>query len=132
MSHDDNELALDTPPTWPLSWRGLLPHDRYRWLDQVYSDASMLRQRYRLPLRRGWWESDIQVEALAALAAAARNFDSGLWDDPLAKIAFLGDLERVAALLRDGVDPFYPDRDRTAFVRYVVRELGAQPPPTQS
>jgi hypothetical protein len=44
----------------------------------------------------------------------------------------LGDLERVAALLRDGVDPFYPDRDRTAFVRYVVRELGAQPPPTQS
>jgi hypothetical protein len=34
----------------------------------------------------------------------------------------------VAALLRDGLDPFHPDRDRTAFVSYLI-DLGCQPPP---
>ena len=32
------------------------------------------------------------------------------------------------ALLRDGGEPFHPDRDRLAFARYLV-ELGCQPPP---
>lgn len=32
-----------------------------------------------------------------------------------AKLALLYDLERVAGMLRDGNDPFYPDRDRPAF-----------------
>lgn len=133
MSDDDDELAIDAPPSWPLSWRaGLLPRERWRWFDQLWSDACMLRERYRLPLRSGWWASDIQVETLAALAAAVARFDSGHWDDPIAKIGLLQDLERVSALLRDGVDPFHPDRDRTAFVHYVVRELGAQPPPAQA
>jgi len=34
----------------------------------------------------------------------------------------------VAALLRDGGEPFHPDRDRLAFARYLI-ELGCQPPP---
>jgi len=44
------------------------------------------------------------------------------------KLALLYDLERVAALLRDGGEPFHPDRDRLAFARYLI-ELGCQPPP---
>ena len=80
-----------------------------------------LRERYRLAVRSGWWEDEIQVEALAALAAWTERYDSGEWDDPPGKLALLFDLERVAALLRDGVDPFHPDRDRTAFVRHLHR-----------
>ena len=87
----------------------------------------MLRDRYRLSIRSGWWENEIQLEALAALGAWVSRYDSGEWDDPPGKLALLYDLERVSSLLRDGVDPFHPDRDRTAFVRY-LGELGCQPP----
>ena len=65
-----------------------------------------------LPVRTCWWENPLQVETLAALAAWVERYDSGEWDDPPGKLALLYDLERVAALLRDGNDPFYPDRDR--------------------
>ena len=61
-----------------------------------------------LPVRSWWWENPIQVEALAALAAWVERYDSGEWDDPPGKLALLYDLERVAAMLRDGNDPFYP------------------------
>jgi hypothetical protein len=44
------------------------------------------------------------------------------------KLALLYDLERIAALLTDGREPFYPDRDRLAFARHLL-ELGCQPPP---
>ena len=71
------------------------------------------------------------MEALAALAAWVHRYDSGDWDDPPGKLALLYDLERVAALLRDGGDPFHPDRDRTAFARHLI-ELGCQPPPGRS
>ena len=84
MPDDDDEFRLDAPPSWPLTWRaGLRPLERWRWFDQLWGDACMLRERYRLPLRSGWWESDVQVETLAALAAAAARFDSGQWDDPI-------------------------------------------------
>ena len=73
-----------------------------------------LRERYRLAVRSGWWADEMQVEVLAALAAWVERYDSGEWDDPPGKLALLFDLERVAALLRDGVDPFHPDRDRAA------------------
>jgi hypothetical protein len=49
------------------------------------------------------------------------------WDDPPEKLALLYDLERVAQLLRDGTEPFHPDRDRLAFARYLI-DLGCQPP----
>ena len=36
--------------------------------------------------------------------------------------------DAAEALLRDGSEPFYPDRDRPAFVRFLL-DLGCQPPP---
>ena len=113
---------------WPLTWRGLYPRERWLWFEQLWCDVCMLRQRYRLAIRSEWWENDLQLEALAALAAWVSRYDSGEWDDPPGKLALLFDLERVAALLREGIDPFHPDRDRTAFVRYLI-EMGCQPPP---
>jgi hypothetical protein len=90
----------------------------------------MLHTRYRLALRSGWWEDQLQVEALAAFAAWVARYDTGEWDDPPGKLALLYDLERVAALLRDGLDPFDPDRDRAAFTTYLV-DIGCQPPPAR-
>jgi hypothetical protein len=97
------------------------------WFEQLWSDACRLGERYHLALRSGWWTDDVQVEALAALASWVARYDSGEWDDPPGKLALLYDLERVAALLRDGREPFQPARDRAAFVSHLV-ELGCQPP----
>jgi hypothetical protein len=113
---------------WPLDWRGLYPRERWRWFEQLWCDVCALRDRYRLPVRSGWWEHPVQVEALAALAAWVDRYDSGEWDDPPGKLALLCDLERVATLLSHGSDPFHPDRDRLVFARYLV-EIGCQPPP---
>jgi hypothetical protein len=116
---------------WPLDWRGLYPRERWVWFEQLWSDVCMLRDRYRLSVRSGWWEDQVQVEALAALAAWVGRYDTGEWDDPPGKLALLYDLERVAPLLRDGMEPFHPDRDRVAFATYLV-DLGCQPPPAGS
>jgi hypothetical protein len=67
------------------------------------------------------------VEALAALAAWVERYDSGECDDPPGKLALLFDLERIATLLRDGSEPFDPDRDRRAFTRHLI-SLGCRPP----
>lgn len=113
---------------WPMDCQGLYPRERWMWFEQLWADVCTLRQRYHLPIRAHWWEDQVQVEALAALAAWVERYDSGEWDDPPGKLALLYDLERVALLLRDGNEPFHPDRDRTAFARYLV-ELGCLPPP---
>jgi len=110
-----------------MSPTGLYPRERWLWFEQLWSDVCMLRGRYRLAVRSGWWEDQVQVEALAALAAWTDRYDSGEWDDPPGKLALLFDLDRVSALLRDGNDPFHPDRDRLAFARYLI-EIGCQPP----
>jgi hypothetical protein len=115
-------------PRWPLDWRGLFPRERWLWFEQLWCDVCMLRERYRLAIRSEWWDNELQLEALAALAAWVSRYDSGEWDDPPGKLALLFDLERVAALLREGIDPFHPDRDRNAFVRYLI-DIGCQPPP---
>jgi len=115
---------------WPLTWRGLYPRERWLWFERLWTDVCALRERYRLALRSGWWEDDVQVETLAALAAWTDRYDSGEWDDPPGKLALLCDLERVAMLLRDGLDPFSPHRDRAAFVAHLI-ELGCQPPPSE-
>ncbi|MDQ6836150.1 MAG: hypothetical protein M3016_08180 [Actinomycetota bacterium] len=112
---------------WPLTWRGLYPRERWLWFERLWSDVCALRGRYRLAVRSGWWEDEVQLETLAALAAWASRYDAGEWDDPPGKLALLCDLERVAALLRDGSDPFSPERDHPAFVRH-LRTLGCQPP----
>jgi hypothetical protein len=115
-------------PRWPLHWRGLYPRERWIWFEQLWSEVCTLRDRYRLAIRSGWWENEVQVEALAALGAWVSRYDSGEWDDPPGKLALLYDVERVSLLLRDGADPFHPRRDRPAFVRHLV-ELGCEPPP---
>jgi hypothetical protein len=119
---DDDEALR-----WPLTWRGLYPRERWLWFERLWADVGSLRRRYRLPIRSGWWEDEIQVEALAALAAWTARYDSGEWDDPPGKLALLCDLERVISLLRDGMDPFHPERDRPAFVAHLIA-LGCQPP----
>ena len=124
----DDDFLEDEAKRWPLTWRQLYPRERWLWFEQLWTDVCSLRERYRLAVRSGWWEDQVQVEALAALAAWTERYDSGEWDDPPGKLGLLFDLERVAALLRDGLDPFHPDRDRTAFVSYLI-DLGCQPPP---
>jgi hypothetical protein len=122
------DLHDGVPIHWPLDWRGLYARERWMWFEQLWSEVCLLRDRYRLPIRSGWWENEVQLEALAALSAWVFRYDSGEWDDPPGKLALLYDLERVSALLRDGGDPFCPDRDRAAFIRHLL-ELGCQPPP---
>src|SRR5581483_2291394 len=90
-----------------LAHHGALPPREHRlWFTQLWDDACALRRRYRLPLRSGWWEDEIQVEALAALAEWVYRYDSGEWDDPPGKLALLAELERITVLLRDGGEPF--------------------------
>ena len=112
---------------WPLAATDLLPRERWLWWEQLWSDVRVLRVRYHLPVRSGWWEDQVQVETLAALAAWVERYDSGEWDDPPGKLALLYDLERVRELIRGG-EPFHPDRDRLAFARFLI-ETGCQPPP---
>ena len=104
----------------PLSWRQLEPSERRPWFESLWRDVCMLRERYRLMVRSGWWEDEIQVEALSALAEWVARYDSGEWDDPPGKLALLFDLQRVAELLRPGLQAFAPDRDRGEFERYLA------------
>jgi len=123
----EDEFCEPAARRWPLDWRELYPRERWMWFEQLWSDVCALRQRYRLAVRAAWWEDQIQVEALAALAAWTARYDSGEWDDPPGKLALLFDLERIGALLRDGGEPFHPDRDRAAFARYLI-DIGCQLP----
>jgi len=115
------------PARWPMHADALLPRERWLWFEQLWEDTCRLRERYRLPVRSGWWEDEIQTEALAALAAWIDRYDSGEWDDPPGKLGLLFDLERIGVLLRDGNDPFDPRRDRTPFIGFLLR-TGCEPP----
>ena len=84
---------------WPLDWRSLYPRERWLWWEQLWMDVCALRERYRLPVRSGWWEDSIQVEALAACAAWVDRYDIGEWDDPPGKLALLFELDRINGLL---------------------------------
>jgi len=113
---------------WPLDWRGLYPRERWLWFEQLWVDVCALRERYAIALRSGWWADSVQLEALAALAAWVDRYDSGEWDDPSGKLTLLCDLERIAVLLREGRDPFHPDRDRQAFLSHLLH-VGCERPP---
>ena len=133
MSLDDDELGVEPQKMpWPLTWRELLPRERWVWFDQLWSDVVELRTRYSIPIRVGWWESDLQVEAIAAFAAAVAKYDSGEWDDdPLGKLNLLSDgLGQLGTVLdADDVETFHPDRDRVAYARHAVEARGCQLPP---
>ena len=112
---------------WPLTWRVLEPRARWLWFEALWDDVCLLRERYRLMVRSGWWEDEVQVEALAAVVAWTERYDSGDWDDPPGKLALLYDLQRVGELLRPGLEPFSPGRDRAKFRQYLL-DLGCEPP----
>jgi hypothetical protein len=137
LADSDSEAAFDDDADgpdgaddggWPMVWHGLGPGARWRWFDRLWSDVCSLSARYRLSVRSQWWADELQVEVLAAFAAWVHRYDCGEWDDPPGKLALLFDLERVAAALRDGVDPFNAERDRPAFERHLLL-LGCRPPP---
>lgn len=111
---------------WRLDWRELAPAARSIWLDQLWDDAIKLRDRYRLVLRTAWWEDDIQVEALAALAALVSGYDTGAWNDPVGKLQLLFDLDRIRGLLHAGEDVFDSHRDRPAFTEHLLA-IDSQP-----
>jgi hypothetical protein len=125
---DDVGVGEGLDDRWPMTWHGLSAEQRWEWFSRLWADVCVLRERYRLSVRSGWWSDELQVEVLAALAAWVQRYDSGEWDDPPGKLALLFDLERVAAALRDGVEPFHPERDRPSFERH-LRTLGCRPPP---
>jgi hypothetical protein len=112
---------------WPMAPAHLLPRERWLWWEQVWSDVIALSERYRLSPAKDWWETPVQVEALAALAAWTARYDSGEWDDPPGKLSLLYDLERVRQLI-GGSEPFDARRDRAAFRRFLI-DAGGQPPP---
>jgi hypothetical protein len=102
------------------------PERCIEWFEELWLDVCRLQARFMLPVRAQWWANPIQVETLAALAAWVDRYDSGEWDDPPGKLALLYDLERVAAMLRDGDDPFHPGRDRAVFDGFLMA-LRARP-----
>ena len=119
--HDPDDEPEDGPfGRRQLSWRQFDgPAQRLSWWLTLWDDVCALRTRYRLPIRARWWEEEIQVEALAALAAWAERFDTGDWEDPPSKLTLLYELERLGTLLRDGNEPFLPHRDRPVFERFL-------------
>jgi hypothetical protein len=50
--------------------------ERWAWFDRLWQSVCALRTRYGLPVRSRWWQSELQVEALAALAAWVDRYDS--------------------------------------------------------
>jgi hypothetical protein len=123
LDHDDEPCEQ----RWPMTPSHLLPRERWLWWDQLWSDVIALGDRYRIRPCSGWWENSVHVEAFAALAAWVDRYDCGEWDDPPGKLALLYDLERIRELTR-GTEPFHADRDRGAFVRFLI-DTGCQPPP---
>ncbi len=130
LTADDDDGWGEDSARWPMTWRGLYPRERWLWFQRLWNDVCALRERYHLAMRSGWWEDDVQLETLAALAAWVDRYDSGEWDDPPGKLALLFDLERIAGLLRDGQDPFDARRDHPTFLSHIIG-LGCQPPPSQ-
>ncbi len=120
MSWISSGAGEDDAERPPLAWYGLDAEGRSAWFERLWADVCGLRDRYRLAVRSRWWETAIQVEALAATAAWVARYETGEWDDPPGKLALLFELERIQGLLRDGDEPFDPVRDRAAFVSYLA------------
>ena len=112
---------LPTPDVAIAGWRGLDPEQRLAWFQQLYDAAAHLDSRYRLGLRSGWWEDDVQVELLAALAAWVGMFDYANWTDPEGKARLLFQLPSYRELLRGGASTFHPRDDRARFEAHLIK-----------
>ena len=109
-------------------WRGLKPQQRWVWFQKLYEQAAHLDDRYRLALRSGWWDDDVQVELLAALGAWVAMFDYANWADPEGKARLIFQLPAVRELLRGGAQQFDPDEDREAFEQHLRQARGCEEP----
>ncbi len=67
MDYDDTTMAQ--PLRWTLHWSGLMLSERRGWFARLWQSVCALRTRYGLRVRSHWWESELQVEALAGLPA---------------------------------------------------------------
>jgi hypothetical protein len=74
-AHSDLLMTADVAVAGWRSLRG--PEQRWAWFQKLYDQAAHLDRRYRLALRSGWWEDEIQVELLATLGAWVGMFDYG-------------------------------------------------------
>jgi hypothetical protein len=77
-------------------------------------------------MRSGWWEDDVQVELLAALAAWVGMFDYASWTDPEGKARLLLQLPSIRELLRGGAQTFEPDDDRERFEQHLREQRGCR------
>lgn len=109
-------------------WRGLEAQQRWEWFEHLYTQAEHLERRYRLGLRTGWWEDDVQLELLAALGAWVGMFDYASWADPEGKSRLLFQLQEIRPLVRGGSQQFHADRDREAFEQHLLHQRGCQEP----
>jgi hypothetical protein len=69
-------------------------------------------------LRSAWWEDDIQVETLAAVAALVSGYDTDAW--VTAKLQLLHDLDRIREPFRVGENVSDAKRDRESFVQHLL------------
>jgi hypothetical protein len=111
--------VLMTSDVAVAGWRSLAPAQRRDWFQKLYDQAAHLDRRYRLGLRSGWWEDEIQVELLATLGAWVGMFDYANWVDPEAKARLLFGLQSVRELVRGGAQQFEPERDHQAFEHHL-------------
>jgi hypothetical protein len=124
---------LDLLPTADIAvpgWRGLESEQRWDWFQQLYDAAAHLDRRYRLGLRSGWWEDELQLELLAALAAWVAMFDYASWTDPEGKTRLLLQLPSLREALRGGAQTFEPNADRTRFEEHLRAKRGCTERPT--
>jgi hypothetical protein len=113
-------MTSDELPRPLGDWRELSGPGRREWWQELWHDTIALTTRYRLPLRSGWWEDALQVEALAAFAAWVRMYDTGAYIDPDGKLKLLWQLEPLRAMLRAGEHPFEPESDYPSYQLHVA------------
>lgn len=121
------ELLMPADQAVP-GWRGLDPRPRWSWFQHLYDQAAHLDGRYRLGLRSGWWQDEVQVELLATLGAWVAMFDYANWTDPEGKARLLLGLPAIRELVRGGAQQFDPDSDRQAFEQHLRGALGCRQP----
>jgi hypothetical protein len=83
---EHDELALE--PRWPMAPAHLLPLERWLWWEQLWSDAIMLGERYRVRAL-GLVGGRHPGRGARRLAAWVARYDAGEWDDPPGKLALL-------------------------------------------